>query len=298
MITCNLKINTLVKQSQCSTKTYTARTFLAVMSSGYKAWLGEKERDENFFTIEPQNCKLIKLFLNQSEDLSSSYFEQLVAEVLHDLLIFGRAYMLINPKYITITNEDGIENKELNSLDMGAVSGVVKRQNNQVFEFCALSKFDNALHCTTVPKDQLVIFDLKDLGYRRNFFYRLINILNKFDSTSIPADLNLCRGYNFTEHYKYIKLQELKQLKTVGWVDNSNDLLDSYRLYNQIRMNKIRVGLLKYVVMKINEGLKRYLNETDDGELVLHARSVDYDRCWLDYSSGKISHDQLRELLY
>lgn len=298
MITYNLKVNSLLRKIHCGSKTFSARKFLAVMSSGYQSWLGDKGYDGPFLTIEPESSELNKLLSKNTEVVLFNSFEYAVTELLRDLVLFGRAYLLIHPEYITETDDDGIEHTELNSLEIGSISGYIKKQNDTSYIFCAVAKYDKSVHVDAIPKDLLVKLDLKDIGFSSRYFYRMIKILNKYDITMFPDFLHYCYGYNFTEHYKAVKLIEMKALKEVGWVDKENDLLKSYKLYNQIKMNKLRIQLLKYVVKKINEGLKSYLKEATDGELVPHIRLVDYDKRWCDYSNGKITLDQLQDLVY
>ena len=90
----------------------------------------------------------------------------------------------------------------------------------------------------------------------------------------------------------------LKKTKSIGWHFGNDGLSDSYILYRKILQDKFRIKALNFIMDKINEGLSTCLHNESPGKLVAHIRNLNYDDIWEEYTKGKITVTELKNLLY
>lgn len=82
----------------------------------------------------------------------------------------------------------------------------------------------------------LITLDLKDLGFKRNYFKKLVKRLGKYDTTSASLELiNNEPSYDFGVHVKKNQEKLLREVKNIGWSFGTDGLSDSYILYKEIK---------------------------------------------------------------
>ncbi len=86
-------------------------------------------------------------------------------------------------------------------------------------------------------------------------------------------------------------------LKDIGWSFNTDELSDSYILYKEIQIEKLRIKILEYVIKQMNDCLNGFIQEKNCGKITVNIRERDYKKIWDDYSEGRMSTKKLTDLL-
>lgn len=272
--------------------------FFEDLSSGYSFILGETNKKRDFLTFEPIDCNLSKL-INGKHPYDLSYdIEQVIDHVTYSLMAFGKAYVYIKPEYTTSIDHDNNETKVLSSIEIGEVKGFVKKQNKTHFKFCCRG-YNGATSDIEIQRKQLIVFDIKDLGYNKKYFTNILKKLGKCDITLSSTSMitNNSDGYDFSVHSKKTRLQELRASKDIGWSFDTDGLSDSYILYKKIQEDKLRLQFLNYILEKLNSGFENYIVDAG-GKLVAHVKEKNYNQLWKDYSDGKLTGTELTNILY
>ena len=275
-----------------------AHRFFEDLTSGYSFTLSKKGDNRDFYSYEPQGCILNNLMKGQHRYYNSYEIEQIISRVAYDLMAYGRAYVYIRPEYSTKKKDDGTEVQELSSIEFGETRGIIKKKTKKEYIFCSQG-FNGEAKDIQVAKNQFVILNIRDLGFSKRYFTRILRKLSTCDITGKSTDMitNHSDVYDFTYHVKSKKLTELKILSKIGWTFGNDALSDSYIMHKKIQEDQLRLRFLEYIIKGINEGLHSLLGESS-GELVAHISKKDYKQLWNDYSSGKITGTELRNILY
>lgn len=272
--------------------------FFEDLSSGYSFILGEANKNRDFLTFEPMDCNLSKLIKGKHPYDLSYDIEQVIARVTYSLMAFGKAYVHIKPEYATSIDYDNNEIKVLSSIEIGEVKGFVKKKKKTHITFCCRG-YNEETTDIEIQCNQLIVFDIKDLGYSKKYFTNIIKKLGKCDITLFSTSMitNNLDGYDFSVHSKKNKLQELRALKDIGWLFNTDGLSDSYILYKKIQEDQLRLRFLNYILGKLNSGFENCIVDAG-GKLVAHVKEKNYNQLWKDYSDAKLTGTELTNILY
>ncbi len=276
---------------------YTHR-FLSDLTSGFSNTLGKKGSIRNFFSFEPDECFIKKHLKGEYYYYSSNEIEQIVGRITYNLMAYGRAYLYIHPEYSIKLEDDGTETHVMSSFNIREIEGIIKRKTKNGYLFCS-REFNSEVKEIPMLKNQLVIFDIKELGFSKSFFQNVLKKLSKCDIKAKSMDMITDKSDfdEFNYYFERKKSAELKVLKTIGWTFDRDKLSDSYIMYKKIQEDKLRICFLEYIVKKINEGLHGFFGD-DVGELVVHINRKDYKQLWNSYLEGKITGTELTNILY
>lgn len=272
--------------------------FFNDLSSGYSFILGETSKSGNFLTIEPINCKLSKLIQGKHPYDLSYDIEQVIERVAYSLMAFGKAYVYIKSEYTTGIDCDNIETKVLSSIEIHEIKGFVKKKKKTHVIFCCRG-YNEATSDIEIQRNQLIVFAIKDLGYSKKYFTNILKKLGKCDITLFSTSMitNNLDGYDFSVHSKKSKLQELRALKNIGWLFNTDGLSDSYILYKKIQEDQLKLRFLNYILGKLNSGFENCIVDAG-GKLVAHVKEKNYNQLWENYCDGKLTGTELINILY
>lgn len=275
---------------------YTAR-FLQDLSSGYSFILGDKTKSGDFLTFEPQDSKISKLFKRSYRYDLSHDVEEIIEKITYGLIAFGKAYAYLEPDY-HLSKDEKSDNRELSSLKIRNIEGFIKQQNKTHILFYRKG-LNNKVSIMRMNKKQLIVFDIKELGYKKRQFINILRKLEKCDITLSSTYLvgGGLDGYDFSIHAKNSMLHEMKAVKDIGWSFRVEGLSDSYLLYKRIQFMKLKLKFLQYIVERLNTGLEEYIEDVD-GKLVAHIKEIRLDKLWTDYYHGKVSGTELTSILY
>ncbi len=290
------KINRLYRRPKENIYSY---SLFRDLSLSYSFKLADKSKSQDFYDFEPHNCILKEYLMKDSFHDFNSFFDGLIGGVINSLVIYGRAYLYIDPHFKVTLNEKNEKEEELQSISLHGLMGYVKKKSSKDLLFYTLT-YDKNVQEIQMPISQLISFDLRDVGYDRKYFTSLEKKLGKVDIVSSMEMMNNERilGYDFSLHKASSKLKELKLVKEIGWSFNTDELSDSYILYKEIKMLKMRIKILKYVIGQINDGLTKFIPCVDCGKIVANIKVTDYEKIWNDFSDGRITTKELTDILY
>lgn len=216
----------------------------------------------------------------------------MIENALHYMAMYGRGYLYIGPKYEQFKNQlNGA--KELDEISFSSLNGILIR--NHFFNQDSLNEVGEL----DISEGYLVVFDLKELGYKRNYFSHIINQLVKHDITLIVSNsLSKELSYDYIYHRAKVRELFLKQSKKTGWIFKPDDLSDSQILFNIIRMRKLKKKCLNYAIDKVNKTLVDNLSREDLFQLKANYKDIDYDDIWGRYQKGEIVESELSDILY
>lgn len=272
--------------------------FLEDLASGYSFTFGKNGESRDFFSFEPNRCKIKNLLKKQYHYYSSYDIEQIISKIAYSLMAYGRAYFYIHPEYSIKEADDGTKAQVLSSFQIGEIEGIIKKKTKEEILFCRKG-LNAEVNEIQMLKKQLVLFDIKELGYSKRFFPGILRRLSKCDITAKSMDMltNHSDVYDFVHHFEKKKFKELKAIRKIGWSFGTEKLSDSYILYKKIQEDELKLHFLEYIVKKINEGLHVFFGD-NAGELVVHVNRKEYRQLWKDYTAGKITGTELTNILY
>lgn len=224
--------------------------------------------------------------------LNDNTIFKMIEITLHYMAMYGRGYLYISPKYDQLKYQPNGA-KELVEINFNSLNGILIR--NRFFNWDSLNEVGEL----DISEGYLIIFDLKELGYKRNYFSHIINQLGKYDITSIISNpLSKEPSYDYIYYRAKVRELFLKQSKKTGWIFKPDDLSDSQILFNIIRMRKLKKKCLDYSIDKVNKTLVDNLSREDLFQLKANYKDIDYDEIWGRYQKGEIVESELSDILY
>lgn len=267
--------------------------FYSDLFYGYEYSLSEdKVNSRGFYKITSSDNEIVKLFRTGTCYDFSYELGQTIDRVLYSMAVYGKAYIFIKPKYIEKIDEKGNTNKIINALHIREVKGIPKKN---VF-YC---KTSNEISEFNICEGTLITFDLKELGFKRKYFKKLVKRLGKYDTTtSSPKLLNDEPTYDFNVHIDKNRKKFLKEVKDVGWSFGSDGLSDSYILYKEIQMKRFKMRMLQYVLEKINQVLAEDDIVNKEFKIEALTENIDYEDAWVKFQSGELTVSELNSIVW
>ena len=212
--------------------------------------------DSNFYTIYPEDASLTKLLWFNGRFNLDYNLDTIFSQIVRQLILNGRAYLEI----IFFKDFENVI-KGINFVPINA-----KKRKNDLnhYTFQAID-WKNVQIEFSVESKYIVEFDLRDLGYGRNYFRRLLKKLANLDVTKASQLTFDSRLYVYL--LEYVKITEYDLLKftnNVHWLGrnySNQHLSESYLLYRKIKFKILRYEFLKYILEQINCGLDRLKEE-------------------------------------
>lgn len=260
---------------------------------GYEYSLSKDSlNSRDFYRIKPNDINVIKLFVDFYYDFSYK-FGEVIERVLYSMAIYGKSYIFIRPEYIKNVDKEGNINEIINALHIEEVKGVLKREtfyyknnSNEIFEI-------------NICEGTLITFNLKDLGFKKNYFTNIVKRLSKYDTTFNSIDLiNNESTYDFNVHINKNRKRVLKQAKDIGWSLDKDGFSDSYILYKEIQMKLFKIRMLKYVLNKINHVLAEEYILNKDFKIEALIKNIDYEDSWDKFQKGELTFSKLSNILW
>lgn len=265
--------------------------FSGWFSSGFTP-VGERD---GFYNVTPENDTLKELLLFSDYSYFDYGFDKLLSEVMYYLLINGRTYIEI----VSFMNQEGI----VKGIEFVCVPAKYYGTKLGKCYFVAQSP-ENGIINFDIELKQLVIFDLKDLGFHRNYFRKMINHLSLFDATNafeFVRDPKMEGIFDFKEFQKYMEYKLLKDTGAIHWLGrnySNQHLSESYHLYRTIQYKVLRYRFLQYILDQINAGLDKFKSEWGfAGNISVSVSLAHYEEAFNRYSKGEINASTLGDIV-
>lgn len=252
------------------------------------------KRDE-FYSVIPENDILKRLLLFSDCSYFDYSFDKLLSKIMHYLLINGRTYLEI----VSLMNQESV----VEGIEFVCVPAKYRGTRLGKCNFVALNPQNKVINFS-IDRKRLVIFDLKDLGFHRNYFRRIINHLSLFDATNafeFMRDSKMKEIFNFKEHQKYMEYKLLKDTSSIHWLGrnySNQHLSESYHLYRTIQYKVLRYKFLQYILDQINAGLDKSKSEWGfAGNISVSVSLEHYEEAFSRYSKGEINASTLGDIV-
>lgn len=268
--------------------------FYEDLFTGYAYSLSEKKLDRrDFFFIVPDDREIIKIFSDTSHYDFSYDLERTIDNALYSMAVYGKAYIFVRPEYIEKIEDDGKKNNALKALHIGEIKGILKKNTFYYRTYSKeISSFD-------ISEGVLISLDLKELGFKRNYFTKLVKRLGKYDTTSASiALINNEPTYDFSVHVNKNQEKILRKVSDIGWRFGTDGLSDSYILYKEIKMKIFKMRLLQYVLEKINKVLADEYFQRKEFRIEARTKNIDYVEVWEKYNKGELTVSDLNKILW
>lgn len=272
---------------------YSSR-FLTDLFTGYSYSLSKDSNNRiDFFQIIPNDKEILELFINQDTYNFSYKLGQIIDRVLYSMAVHGKSYIFIKPEYIEKIDEEGNVNKVVNALKMDEVKGVLQKEKFYYMPF------DDGIHDISISEGTFITFDLKEMGYKRNYFKKIAKKIGENDLTSISWELIKNEPtYDFKLHLEKNINTNLKLVKGLGWSLITEGLSDSYILYNQIQMKLFKIKMLNYVLEKINKALVDKYIDNKDFKIEASIDNLNYEDTREKFQTGEITKSDLSKIVW
>ena len=268
--------------------------FYEDLFTNYAYSLSEKKFDRSdFFMIVSDDKEIVKIFRNATKYSFSYEFEQTINDALYSMAVYGKAYIFVKPEYVKKTEKDGKFNDVFNALHIVEVKGIAKKNT---FYYRSFSK---EILSFDINEGVLITLDLKDLGFKRNYFKNLVKRLGKYDTTSASLGLiNNEPSYDFGVHVKKNQEKLLREVRNIGWSFGTDGLSDSYILYKEIKKRIFKMRLLQYVLEKINKVLADEFFQHKGVRIEALTNNIDYLKVWERYNKGELTVSDLNKIIW
>lgn len=260
--------------------------FCAYFSFTFK----NSNNDMKFYYINAPDKKLESLLEN-----NYLYFEfdKILFSNFYDLILYGKAYV---EKILCYDDEGKLVKIAFKPL----------RYKKQIYFanklYYRLQKYNGEIEKGKVDGSNLIVFDIKDLGYSKYFFKRKIRKLSNLKEPDINLIMDKNSGFDFTIYNDKNKYKLLKIMKGTYWNgrDSSNKYVsEPYFLYRLIKFYIIRSKFLAYLVRGYNNELKELGKKYGfSGEIAYDSKVDDFESVLNEFKTGKMKCKEIIKIIF
>lgn len=271
------------------------RMLLEDFARSFSVELAPFEEHDIFYGVTPPEDLLKKLLLFNDYSFFRYSFDALLNTIMHYLIINGKIYLEI----VKWTDSSG----KLQGIELAPLCARRSIRFWKTYFFSV--KTPEGRSRFRLNKQAVMTFRLKDIGFKRRSFLRLVRKLSRIDllgCTDMTLDQNLKGIYSFTEHKKQMDYLLLKYTRKVFWHgrNHSNQhLSESYLLYREAYYAMLKYKFLDYILQIINNGFEPLRQEFGfEGKIITTLPKIDYKKYLEEYHAGRINASQLSDIIF
>lgn len=249
-------------------------------------------RSDSFYDIKPQEDSLTKYLTNENFNFLQYDLDQILQQNVYSLIMSGKAYIEI----VILKDQDN----NLKSISFIPLKVLIAKRHSDRTEFIAQLFNGNKIKYN-VEKENLIVLDLKDLGFNRKYFVKLINKMAKIDLLDYSIYSQTAKGFDIE---KFKRLSEFKLLylnRKTYWCGRNyanQHMSESYLLYRMAHYKMLRLKFLDYILSKYNTALERFKTEyAFEGRIITTEKRIDYAKCLEDLKEGNLSTSQVSDII-
>lgn len=261
------------------------------LSQSFSIEFSPIREDDNFYYIDPPTDKLKSYLTFDDYGFFRYDLDKILQQTMYHLMTAGTAHMEIvlwrnyNNQVVGITLEP-----------FSAVSIGTFKEKHLFFT----KKPDKKAVFFSVPERHVIILDLKDLGFRRNYFRMLFRRMRPFETNlyAITEKKNIdFKAFTKQEEFRFLKLT-----KRIGWTGRNSGnqhLSEAYLLKRSIRFKTLKKQFLEYLLAQINLGLSRFRDELDfHGKIVTMDFDTEHTAVWEKMQKGECGFSAVSKEVY
>lgn len=251
--------------------------------------------DRNFYTVEPQDDLLKNLLCIKTHRFLHYELDKLLSSITYNLIFNGKVHLEI------VIWEDS----------EGIIKGISFVPINSLFSFKFLNKtvflsilsYNKKPRLFNIKNENLITFRLKDLGYSRHYFIKLLKKLQKIDITNVTDMFTQQKsGLDFAEYTKNCDFKLLNITQKTHWFGrsyNNQHLSESYLLYRSAKFKILRKKFLDYLIFQLNVGISHFSTQANfNGKIVTNSRDTSYMKDFEQFWKGEINLTQLSNIIF
>lgn len=268
-------------------KSLYSHMFLDDFSGLFSSTFAPIGKHDCFYNITPEDDVLKRLLLFNDYSNFDYNFDTLLSRITYYLIVNGRTYVEI----VSFMDQENI----VKGVEFVCIPAKCHYTKGNKYRLTAQSPKNKSIQFD-IDLNRLIIFDLKDLGFRRNYFRKMINHLSVFDvsnATTLMLNPEMNGIFNFEEYQKAIEYKLLKDTKSIHWLGrnySNQHLSESYQLYRTMQWKILRCKFLKYILLQINNGLNNFKTQWGfAGNISASISLSHYKDAFEQYSKGEIN---------
>lgn len=269
--------------------------FLEDFSGWFSSTFAPIGMRNNFYNITPEDDRLKKLLLFNYYSNFDYYFDKLLSRIVYYLLINGRTYAEI----VSFMDQENT----VKGVELVCIPAKYHCARCNKYRLTAQGPENKSIQFN-IDLNRLIVFDLKDIGFRRNYFRKMINHFFIFDVTNV-SELMLTpkmKGiFDFEQYQQSIEYKLLKDTGPIHWLGRNytnQHLSESYHLYRVMQYKILRYKFLQYILYQINAGLNNFKTEWGFvGEISTAVSLSHYKDAFGRYSKGEINASTLCDIV-
>ena len=215
-----------------------------------------------------------------------------LSSVMWELLLCGKSYLEVVTKETTDGTLCGISFIPLR------VQRALRCGKNYYFKSF---EYDDSVVSFKIPISNVIVFDLKDMGFGRKYFVRLLRRMRKTD-----PDLSLITqkpsGTSYLERENKNQKQRLKINKRIHWNERNyqnEHISEAYFLYRAVEYKMLRLRFLNYLIGKYNKAVGKIGETSGFGGAIEIAEEIpDYNECLEKLQSGEYCFEQASKIIF
>lgn len=199
---------------------------------------------QDFYKIKPPEDLLRDLLLFEDHQFLEYDMDNLLANIMQDLVCFGKAYLEI----VTWRDTEGV----IQGVSFALIKPVVVLRGINRTSFVSV-QFNKELKLYHIENKNLIVLRIKDLGYSRYSLRKLLRKINKYDFTNV-GNMSLYpqkTGFDFKEYTRKSEFALLKATRNVYWYGRNSrnqHMSESYLLYRAAKFVMLRKEFLNYII--------------------------------------------------
>lgn len=260
----------------------------------YSIDLSADWNNHHFYNIEPSSDLLKNLLTLQEPRDLDRILDRLFSEITRILIEYGKAFVEIIICKDNNGNVKGISFKPFKPII--SIIGAHKT-------LFASRLHSKKIHLYSIDNKKLVIFDLRDLGYSRQIFTRILKRINKWEITKV-SDFTFKKNleFDFTKYTESADYQLLNNTKEIYWYgrNSRNPYMNSfYLVWREAKFIGLRKHFLDYILDKINTALMPYRDFAGfSGTIIANRKNIDYSQDFEKLQKGEMTTSQFSDRLY
>ncbi|MDC4251225.1 hypothetical protein M3X99_09355 [Clostridium perfringens] len=267
--------------------------FIQDFSFNFSISLRKPRKHKKFYEIKAPDKKLEQLLNFNRVNFLEYDLDAILSSNVKDLLLYGRAYVEKVLCYDSDNNLVGISFYPFHYKNQISIGKKL---------YYRIKKHNGDIESGIVEHKNLIIFNLRDLGYSKRYFKRKIKQLEELNLSNLDLVLDENIGFDLSSYNKRQEYKLLKIMKGVYWNGrnySSEYVSYPYLLYRKMKFDLIRSKFLEYLLKGYNTALKELGEKYGfSGEIVYESKVEGYDLLINDLKNGKKNCKQVSEYIF
>jgi len=274
-------------------KSFYGQMFIEDFCQLFSISLSKINKSRDFYVINSKDDHLYKLLNIENNNFFEYVLDQQLQKIMYSLICEGKAFV----ETVLLKDEDG----NLFGILFVPLAILKNRKHKKTTTFYARQS-DNKIVQYEVSNNNLIVFDLTDLGFSSNYFIKLINKMKSLDIPNYSTIVsNPKLGFDIKKFQQLTEFKLLKLHNRTFWDGrnhNNQYLSESYMLYRIAHYKLVRLQFLDYLLTKYNQALRRLGDDFGFfGEIVTTRKRIDYEDCLSKLADGQLNTSQACKII-